>query len=163
MDQAVQPELDLDTVMTRRFELCDEVDTAVRQHKADLAPITEELEMCETFIKKTMLESKTQQHRSATTGHETHFVTKTKCTVSDMDAVIDLVLKTAPSPVELGISDPVMWGQILRHIQVNGFWPLLTNAVSKEAAKEYVKTNNAPPPGVKFSEYRDLAWSRGKS
>ena len=156
----VVPDIDLDMVMTRRFDLVDQIEEAGKRHKVELASLTEELQLCEAFIKKTMLDAKTQQHKSATTGHETHFVTKTQCTVSDMDAVIDLVLKTAP-PADI-LPDHSLWPAILDHIHKTGMWVMLTNAVSKETAKEYVKIHNAPPPGVKFREYRDLAWTRGK-
>jgi len=57
--------------------------------------------------------------------------------------------------------DPDNWKSTLEYIKIHGFWALLTNAVSKEIVKDYVKEHKAPPPGVKYSEYRDLAWTRG--
>lgn len=130
-------EVTIDDVMTRRFDLAEQLDRLAAEHKAACAPLNAELDLCETFIRTEMLKAGTQNWKSATTGHSTHFTTKSKCQVQDFEAT-------------------------LAEIRANGLWHLLAKAVSKEAVKEYIDEHKKPPPGVNYSEYRDLAWSRGK-
>lgn len=130
-------EVTIDDVMTRRFDVAAEIDRLAAEHKAALAPLQEELDLCETFIRAEMIKAGTQNWKSATTGHSTHFTTKSKCQVSDFEAT-------------------------LAEIRAHELWHLLTKAVSKEAVKEYIEEHKKPPPGVNYSEFRDLVWSRGK-
>jgi hypothetical protein len=130
-------EVTIDDVMTRRFDLAEQIDSLAAEYKTKAAPLNEELELCESFIRTEMIKTGSQNWKSATTGHATHFTTKSKCQVSDFEAT-------------------------LAEIRAHELWHLLTKAVSKEAVKEYIAEHNTPPPGVTYSEYRDLAWSRGK-
>ena len=50
---------------------------------------------------------------------------------------------------------------ILDHIQNTGLWALLNKAVNKTAVKEMIEAA-APPPGVRYTTFKDLAWRRGK-
>ena len=138
MDQTVPSEISIDEVMTRRFELDALIEDAERQHKLAIAPLTEELKLCETYVRSEMLRAGTQQWKSSTTGHETHFTTKSRSSVKDFDAT-------------------------LAEIREKGLWHLLTKAVSKEATKEYIEEYGKPPPGVEYTEFKDLAWRRGRA
>lgn len=130
-------ELTIDVVMARRFELVDQQAVLSAKHKAELAPINEELEMCELFIKNHMNETNTQSLNITGAGMA-YFTTKSKCSVGDFDAT-------------------------LAAIREQNLWHLLTKAVSKEAVKDYIKEHGVPPAGVDYSEYRDLSWKRGKA
>lgn len=130
-------ELTIDVVMTRRFELVDEQAVIASRHKQELAPINEELAMCELFIKNHMNETNTQSLNITGAGMA-YFTTKSKCSVGDFDAV-------------------------LAKIRGENLWHMLTKAVSKEAVKDYIKEHGAPPDGIDYSEYRDLSWKRGNA
>jgi len=128
-------ELTRDTVMARRFDLVEQIAIIAARHKAELAPLNEELGLCETFIRDTMNKGNEQSISIKGVGMA-YFTTKSKCAVRDFDAT-------------------------LAEIQKHGLWSLLTKAVSKETVKEYIGIHNQPPPGVEYSEYRDLSWKRG--
>lgn len=152
-------ELNLDTVLSRRFELVEQMDIISGRHKGELAPLAEELKLCESFIRGQMIEGGMQQFKSSSTGHQTFFTTKDSVTVKDMPSVIGFMLAAAPPPEV--VPDPTVWQSILNHIQAHGMWGLLNNAVNKTAAKELIE-KQTPPPGVEYSSFRDLAWRRGK-
>ena len=126
--------LSVDTVMTRRFQLADEIDEVSRRHKIELEPLKAELELCEQFIKGEMNSSNMQQLKIRDVGMA-FFTTKTKCVVEDFDAA-------------------------LAEIKEKGLWHMLTKAVSKEAVKEYIDEYKASPPGVRFEQFKDLSWRR---
>lgn len=150
-------EVSIDDVMTRRFELADELDRRAALYKAELAPLNEELGLCETFIKAELLRTGAQQWKSSSTGHQTFWTTKDSVTVEDMDQVIHRILVEAPP-----MGDPTLWQQVLDHIQATGLWGLLNKTVNKTAVKEMIEAN-AQPPGIKYTTFRDLAWRRGKA
>lgn len=128
--------LSLEEVMSRRFELAEEIAIIQGKHKAELEPHHEEMALCETFIKDTMNTGNLQNVKT-TSGHMAYFSTKDSCAVRDFDAVV---------------------AHILEHNAFN----LLNKAVNKTAVKEYIDENKVPPPGVEYSTYRDLNWKRGK-
>jgi hypothetical protein len=130
-------EITIDDAMTRRFELAEQLDLLAAELKARSAPLQEEMTLCENYIRGELLKSGAQNWKSATTGHATHFTTKSKCQVADFEAT-------------------------LAEIRAHNLWHLLTKAVSKEAVKEYIEEHKQPPPGVNYTEFKDLAWSRGK-
>ena len=138
MDQAVTPqsELTLDEVLDRKFELDEQVAIIQGKHKVELEPFNEELRMCELFIKDEMNKAGMQQVKNKH-GHMAFFTTKDSVTVSDFDQVIAYIM-----------------GEKAFH--------MLNKAVNKSAVKEYIELHKAPPPGVKYDSYRDLAWRRGK-
>jgi len=129
-----QPELTVDTVMTRRFQLADEIDELSRRHKVELEPLKSELDLCETFIKSEMNKGNMQQLKIRDVGMA-FFTTKTKCQVEDFEAT-------------------------LAEIQSKGLWHMLTKAVSKEAVKDYLDEHKVVPPGVRFEQFKDLSWRR---
>lgn len=130
MDQ----EVSLDTVMARRFELVEEAAVIANRHKAELAPLTEEIGLCESFIKSAMNDAGIQQCKTA--SGMAFFTTKDSVTMRDWDA-------------------------FAAYIKANDAWHLLNHAAAKNACKEFIETNNAPPPGVEYSAYKDLSWRRG--
>lgn len=158
-------EVNLDEVMSRRFELDEQITARQLAHKAELAPLVEEMQLCESFVKSELLKTGAQNWTSARTGHQTYFTTKDSVTVEDMDAVIDCILAAAPLPPKDPDSAYFMsddgWTRILRHIHANGLWILLNKAVNKTAAREVIEAGT-PVPGVKFTSFRDLCWKRGK-
>lgn len=129
--------LSLDTVMARRFALVEEIKIIEGRHKAELKPLADELSLCEVYIKDSMNKGNTQSIKINGVGMA-YFTTKSQCKVADFEAM-------------------------LAEIQAKGLWTLLTRAVSKEAVKEYISEYKTPPPGIEYSEYRDLAWSREKA
>lgn len=154
-------DLNLDTVMSRRFELVEQMDIISARHKAELQPLSEELKLCESFIRSQMLDGGMQQFKSSSTGHMTFFTTKDSVTVRDMSAVIGFMLAASPPPPPEVLPDPAQWPNVLAHIHHEGMWGLLNNAVNKTAAKELIE-KQTPPPGVEYSAFRDLTWRRGK-
>ena len=130
-------EVSIDDVMTRRFELAEQLDLLAAELKTKSTPLQEEMTLCENYIRSELIKAGAQNWKSATTGHATHFMTKSKCQVSDFEAT-------------------------LAEIRAHELWHLLTKAVSKEAVKDYIEANKKPPPGVTYTEFKDLAWSRGK-
>ena len=128
-----QPEINLNTVMARRFELVDKISQLDNQHKAVVAPLSDELTLCEQFIKSHMIKEGMQQAK--TPAGQAHFVDKTKASVTDRDAFI-------------------------KGVVAENLWTLVTNAVSKDAVKEYVGVNSRLPPGVKLDVFKDLNWKR---
>ena len=157
-------DLNLDTVMARRFDLVEQVKIIARRHKAELAPMNEEINLCGTFIKDLMNKSGLQQAK--TDAGMAFFTTKDSVTVKDMDQVIPFILAAAPCPLPNVIEglalNEVWWPRILAYIATHGMWGLLNKAVNKTAAKELIEANT-PPPGIEYSSYKDLAWRRGKA
>ena len=151
------PTIDRSEVMARRFALVEEIAIIEGRHKAELAEKKEELDMCETYIRQTMLEAKEQQIKFDGIGM-TYFIPKDSATVQDMDAVISTILRAAPPPPNY---TPEQWDAALAHVQTHGLWPLLNKAVNKTTVKEMIEAQT-PPAGVKYESYRDLAWRRGK-
>lgn len=149
-----------DAVMARRFELGDEIAIIAGRHKAELAPLNEELELCEQFIKAHMLETGAQQFKTAA-GHMAFFTTKDSVKVDDMPAVIGHIVDAAREQPLEGV-EPTVMQRVLDHVKSYGLWTLLNNAVNKTAAKELIEANKAPP-GVSYSAYKDLSWRRGKA
>jgi hypothetical protein len=131
MDQ----EITLDQVMSRHFELTDEMAIIAARHKTELGPLAEELNLVDSYIKAEMTKAGMQQCKTAV--GQAFFTTKDSVTVRDWDAVV-------------------------AYIKGNDAWHLLNHAVAKNACKEFIETNNAPPPGVEYSSYKDLSWRRGK-
>ena len=127
-------ELNLDTVMTRRFQLADEIEELSRRHKVELEPLKSELELCEVFIKAEMNKGNMQQLKIRDVGMA-FFTTKSKCVVEDFEAA-------------------------LAEIREKGLWHMLTKAVSKEAVKDYIDEYKGVPPGVRFEQFKDLSWRR---
>jgi hypothetical protein len=156
-------EVNIDEVMTRRFELADQMDQIVARQKAELAPLSEELALCEAFIKAELLKTGAQQWKSSSTGHMTFWTTKDSVTVEDMGQVIHRILAESPPPDTLigGSNAGGVWEAILTHIQETGLWGLLNKAVNKTAVKEMIEAQQQPP-GVKYVSFRDLAWRKGK-
>ena len=136
MDQP-QPEISLDDVLSRRFDLVEQIAVLAGQHKAQLAPLNDELLLCEQYIKDELNKSGAQQWKSARTGHQTFFTIKDSVTVEDFDRFVEFIDREAA-------------------------WHLLNKAANKTAVKEYIETNAKPPPGVKYDTFRDLSWRRGK-
>ena len=128
-------EVTLDTVMARRFELDEQIALIQGRHKQELEPLAEEKTLCEQFIKSQMLATGLQQVKTAA-GHQTFFTTKDSVVMDDWDQFIAIVQQ--------------------------GNWQLLNHAANKTAVKEWIETNNAPPPGVRYDSFKDLAWRRGK-
>lgn len=131
------PALTIEQVMVRRFQLDEQIALIQGRHKAELEPLTEELDLCERFIKDEMLKGNLQQVKLAT-GEQTYFSTKDSASVEN-------------------------WELTLAEIIQKGLWHLLPKSVNKTAVKEYIEVNKAPPPGVKYESYRDLNWRRGKA
>lgn len=159
-------EVNLDEVMSRRFDLDDQITAIQNQNKAALAPLVEEMQLCESFIKAELLKTGAQQWKSSSTGHMTYWTAKDSVTVEDMDQVIHHILAAAPLPPKDEASSYFMssdgWAKVLNHIQATGLWILLNKAVNKTAVKEMIEAA-APPPGVKYTAFKDLAWRRGKT
>ena len=128
-------EVNLDEVMSRRFELVEEQAIIAGRHKAELQPLADELKLCEDFIRTEMLKGGMQQCK--TTAGMAFFTTKSSCAVRD-------------------------WEATLACIRDNGLWHLLNRAVSKEAVKEYIEEHKEAPPGVEFTAFKDISWRKGK-
>ena len=128
-------EITLDTVMARHFDLTDQIGVIQGRHKAELAPLNEELNLVDTYIKTEMTKAGMQQCKTAV--GQAFFTTKDNVSVKDWDAALGF-------------------------IQSEGAWHLLNHAINKTATKEYIEVHNAPPPGVEYSSYKDLSWRRGK-
>ncbi len=154
-----EQEVNRGEVMTRRFALDEEINIISGRHQAELKPLIEEKNLCEQFIKQTMLAAGEQQFKTDE-GHMTFFVTKDSVKVTDMGEVIHYMLASAPPPDTIPLEE---WDHIIEHIQSHGLWGLLNNAVSKTAAKEIIETTKAAPPGIEYSSYKDLNWRRGKA
>ena len=137
MDQAVAapPDVTLDQVMTRHFQLTDEIAIIAARQKQELAPLNEELNLVDTYLKSQMTAAGMQQCK--TDAGMAFFITKDSVSMKDWDAFTGF-------------------------IKANDAWHLLNHAAAKNACKEYIETNNAPPPGVEYSSYKDLSWRRGK-
>lgn len=160
-------DLNLDEVMTRRFELDEQITATQMQQKAAIAPLVEEMQMCEQYIKTELLKSGAQQWKSSSTGHMTYWMSKDSVTVKDMDAVIHFMLAAAPPIPDLematkGKTDAEVWALVIDHIQNEGMWSLLNKAVNKTAAKELIEAQQQPP-GIEYTSFKDLAWRRGKT
>jgi hypothetical protein len=131
------------------------------KQKAEMAPLAEDLGMCESFIKQHMLDAGLTQAK--TDAGMAFFTTKDSVTVRDMDDVIRFMLAASPPPKQNGKTvSPKQWAFVLDHIAATGMWGLLNKAVNKTAAKELIEAQT-PPPGVEYSAYKDLSWRRGKS
>ena len=130
-------ELTVDLAMSQRFELVEKIAIIQGRHKAELEPLLEIVSLCEAFIKDELIKGNQQSFKSAGTGHQAYFTTKDSVKVSDWDAA-------------------------LAYIKENSAYHLLNQAVNKTATKEFIEANKAPPPGVEYSSFKDLAWRRGK-
>lgn len=128
-------EVTLDIVMARRFDLVEQIALIQGRHKNELEPLAEEMRLCEMFIKDEMNKSGMQQCK--TSAGMAYFTTKDSVTMDNWDSFIATVEETHA-------------------------WHLLNHAANKTAVKEYIEQNNAPPPGVRYESFKDLAWRRGK-
>lgn len=159
-------EINLDEVMSRRFELDEQITDIQNENKVKLAPLMEEMALCESFIKAELLKTGAQQWKSSSTGHMTYWTTKDSVTVENMEQVIHRILSEAQPPADLATiarnrDQKMAWEYILGHIERHGLWPLLNKAVNKTACKEMIEAGDQPP-GVKYVSFRDLCWRRGK-
>ena len=127
-------DLTIDSVMTRRFQLSDEIDELSRRHKVELEPLKSELELAEQYIKMEMNTGNMQQLKIKDVGMA-FFTTKSKCVVEDFEAA-------------------------LAEIKEKGLWHMLTKAVSKESVKDYIDAYQKTPPGIRFEQFKDLSWRR---
>ena len=158
-------EINLDEVMSRRFELDEQITAIQNKNKADLAPLLEEMQLCESYIKAVLIKTNQQIWKSSLTGHKVHWTTKDSVTVEDMKKVIHRILAESPLPPPmLGGEyeiEPEGWKAILNHIAETGLWALLNKAVNKTTTREVLESGSEVP-GVKLTSFRDLVWSRGK-
>lgn len=129
-------DINVEEVMSRRFALDEAIAVIQGRHKGELEPLVEEMRLCELFVKDYMNNNGLQQFKTAA-GHQTFFQNKDQVSVEDFDAAISYIVE-------------------------NKAFNLLNRAVNKTAVKEYIEANQSPPPGVKYSSYRDLQWRRGK-
>src|ERR1035437_2440311 len=129
-------ELNRSEVIARRFDLDEQITIIQGRHKAELAPLQEELVLCERFVADSMIQSG-EQSVKIENGNMTYF--------------------TSQSSVKVG-----NWDEALAFIQSTQAWQLLNHAVSKTAVQEYIEANNTPPPGVSYEARKILAWRRGK-
>ena len=131
-----ETEISIDDVMTRRFELDEQIAVLMGKHKAELAPMMDELKLCETFIKDDMIKTGAQQWKSSLTGHMTFWTTKDSVAMRN-------------------------WEEFIAFVEEQKAWHLLNRAANKTAVKELIEAQT-PPPGVEYTSFRDLAWRRGK-
>ena len=159
-------ELNRSEVITRRFELDEQISLIQARHKAELAPLQDELTLCERFVADSMNKANEQSVKIDGVGM-TFFTTQDSVTVDNMDGVIDTILQAAPPPDMLFDADAApevkqqAWESVLNHIHTHGLWALLNKAVNKTVAKEMIAANT-PPAGVKYDARKVLAWRRGK-
>ena len=159
-------EVSIDEAMTRRFELDEQISLIQGRQKLELAPLVEEMQLCEQFVKAELLKTGAQQWKSSSTGHMTFWTTKDSVTVENMEAVIHRILSEAPPIADLdaqieGKTDAEVWAMVLEHIEACGLWGLLNKAVNKTSVKELIEAGDQPP-GIKYTTFRDLSWRRGK-
>lgn len=154
-------QVSLDEVMTRRFQLVEEQAILAGKQKAEMKPLSDELDLCETYIKQHMLDSGLTQAK--TDAGMAFFTTKSSVTVDDMDSVIRFMLDAAPPLEDMGkVVPPEQWKRVLDHIALTGMWGLLNKAVNKTSCVELIEAQT-PPPGVRYAAYKDLGWRKGKS
>lgn len=151
-------ELDRSDVIARRFELDEQISLIQGRHKLELAPLVEELSMCERFVADSMNKATEQSVRVEGVGL-VFFTTQDSVTTTDMDGVIDTILNAAPPMPGAAMN---CWPEVLNHIHAHGLWALLNKAVNKTVAKEMI-TAGTPPAGVKYEARKVLAWRRGKA
>lgn len=157
-------ELTVDLAMSQRFELVEKIAIIQGRHKAELEPLLEVVNLCEAFIKDEMNKGNMQSFKSAGTGHQAYFTTKDSVKMVDWDAYVGTVLSAAEIPSTIGslVFHPAEWQEVLNYIHSHAAWDLLNHAANKTAVKERIEANKAPPPGVEYSSFKDLAWRRGK-
>ncbi|MBT9176628.1 MAG: hypothetical protein DDT20_00948 [Firmicutes bacterium] len=124
-------------VMSRRFQLAEEIALLEGRHKLELEPLKEELLLCERFVHDSMVSAGEQQFKTSE-GHMAFFTTQNSCKVTDWDAT-------------------------LAHIIEKQEWELLNHAVNKTVVTDYITANQSPPPGVAYKSRRVLSWHKGKS
>ena len=160
------PEMTDEQLMDLRFQAVEDAGIIAGQQKAAVESYNTEIAALEARIKELMLARGAQQLK-VNSGHETHFTTKDSVTVQDMDTAVGFMLKAAPPPegfTRESTPGRMTWSEILYHIQTHGMWGLLTKALHKTNTREVLESGVPPDTlGVKFSTYRDLVWSRGKS
>ena len=151
----------LDEVMTRRFQLVEEQAILAGKQKAEMAPLAEEVDLCEKYIKGVMLESGLQQVK--TDAGMTFFTSKDSVAMRDFEGFVRFILQQVPPLEDMGKVVPdAQWKRVIDHIAEHGMWALLTKAANKTVVKELIEAGT-PPTGIEFSSYRDLAWRKGKS
>ncbi len=124
-------------VITRRFELDEQISLIEARHKAELAPLEDEPSLCEKFVADSMNKANEQSVKIDGVGM-TFFTTQDSVRVGDWDAV-------------------------LAYIVENKAYELLNHAVSKSTVKEILEAKNPLPPGVTYEARKVLAWRRGKA
>jgi hypothetical protein len=130
-------ELNRSEVIARRFELDEQITIIQGRHKAELAPLQEELVLCERFVADSMIQSG-EQSVKIENGNMTYFTTQ--------------------DSVKMG-----NWDEFIAYVQATGDFELLNHAANKTHVKEIIETINAPPPGVSYESRKVLAWRRGKA
>ena len=74
-------------VITRRFELDEQISLIQARHKVELAPLVEGLGLCERYVADSMNKANEQSVKIDGVGM-TYFTTKSKCQVRDWDATL---------------------------------------------------------------------------
>lgn len=126
--------LDLGTVIARRFELVDEIERRTKEFQASISGLNEELTLCEQFVKQEMTTQNLQNVKTA--SGTPYFTTK------------DRVRITA-------------WDDTIAFVNEHNLHHMLTRQLAKDAVREYMKENGgALPPGVAYEQFKDLNWKR---
>ena len=153
-----ETELSIEQVMARRFELTEQMAIIAGRHKAELAPLGEELELCEKFIWQAM--GGLQQVK---TGIGTAFFKQGSRAQLEKDAfptllryIVESAFKDAPLDPRATTTDMV------EHVLTHGRFQLLKKDVSKTAVEEIVEAEKTPPPGVTYETFRTLQFRKGK-
>lgn len=129
-------EIERSAVIALRFELDEQIAIIQARHKAELAPLVEELGLCEKFVHESMAASG-EQSVKIESGAQCYFTTQTSCKVGN-------------------------WDELIAYIKAHEAWELLNHAANKTAVQEFIEQANTPPPGVSFEARKVLAWRRGR-
>ena len=151
-----EAEVSIEQVMARRFELVEQMAIIAGRHKNELAPLGEELDLCEQYIWQAMGEL---QQVSTTFG--TAFFKGGSRAQLDKDAFPTLLRYIVESAFLDSRPDPrATTDDIVEHILTHGRFQLLKKDVSKTAVEEIVEAEKTPPPGVKYETFRTLQFRK---
>lgn len=115
----------VDDVVRAYVILRDRKEELARKHKDEMKPLTTQMETCEAWLQKHLLDT---GQTSAQTAEGTAFLHHaTSATVRD-------------------------WPATLKWIKDNDEWSFLDSRVNKTAVKSYLEDKGEAPPGVNYSE-----------
>jgi len=117
--------MQINDVIGAYIALRDKKEAVEKQHKAELAPINEQIEKLGAWLQKQLLDQQLENFRGA--AGTAFLQSTTSCRVQDFDAFLE-------------------W------VKQNGAWAFLEKRASKTVVQDYIESYKEVPPGLEVQQ-----------